>query len=147
SLLPSSFLPPSSLLRSSLLPSPMRTVFMLITFLFLGLSDTHAAEREITVRLAVPDGNWQVKIQEVYETDEEVWVIAALERREGFGIQAISKAGNTLKLEAPEHPLKVFITGKRWGWNNAEPYTFVKNPAELVKKLKGKKRIYPIAKK
>jgi len=39
--------------------------------------------------------------------------------------QVISTVQASLKLDAPELPMKYFIIGKTWDWKNAEPYTFI----------------------
>jgi hypothetical protein len=99
---------------------------------------------DITVTLKVPDPSWSVKIEEVRQVGQEVWVVASLHKdSEGFAIAMITTVTDTIIVKAPPLPIKYFIIGKAWNWDNKEPYTFLKSKDNLDKKFIQGKPIFP----
>jgi len=106
-----------------------------------------AADKEITVKLTVPDAAWTIAIDEVYMVGNELWVISTVSQNpDMMGAQVISTVQASLKLAAPDLPTKYFIIGKAWDWENEEPYTFIKNLKQIEKELKSGKLLYKAAK-
>ncbi len=82
-----------------------------------------ADEKEITVKLTVPDAAWAITIDEVHSVRNELWIISTVSRNTDFiGAQVISTVQASLKLAAPDLPLRYFVIGKTWNWKNEEPY-------------------------
>jgi len=107
-----------------------------------------ADEREIMVKLTVPDASWTIAIEEVYKVGNELWVISAvLQNPDMMGAQVISTVTASLKLAAPDLPTKYFVVGKAWGWKNEEPYIFIKDLKQIEKELKSGKLLYKAAKR
>jgi len=52
----------------------------------------------------------------------------------------------SLRLAVPDLPMKNFIIGKAWAWENTEPYTFLKDLKQIEKELKSGKLFYKAAK-
>ncbi len=103
----------------------------------------NAKEREITVALKVPDGAWNLAIDEVRQVKKELWVVAVLSRDPNVGgIQMITTLKAKAKLKAPELPVKVFVIGKTWNWEGKEPYKFIKNRKKIAKDLDTGKLLY-----
>ena len=106
-----------------------------------------AEEKEITVKLTVPDAAWTIAIDEVHKVGNELWVISTVSRNpDRMGAQVISTAQASLKLTAPDLPTKHFVIGKAWGWKNEEPYTFINDLKQIEKELKSGKLLYKAAK-
>lgn len=85
-----------------------------------------AGERRIAVALTVPDTTWRIAIDEVYRVGDALWVVAAVSQPpDAMGAQVISTVEDTLVLDAPDLPVKVFVLGKTWNWPNQEPYDFI----------------------
>ena len=102
-----------------------------------------ADKKEITVELAVPDTTWVVAIHEVYEVGDELYVISIVSQDSNvMGAQVVSTVQDSLKLAAPDLPVKFFVIGKTWNWENEEPYTFIENLKPIQKELKSGKLIY-----
>jgi len=102
-----------------------------------------ADEKEITVKLTVPDAAWTIAIDEVHKVGNELWVISTVSQNpEVMGAQVISTVQASLKLTAPDLPMKYFIIGKAWDWVNKEPYTFIKNLKQIGEELKSGKLLY-----
>ena len=58
-----------------------------------------ADEKEITVKLTVPDAAWTIAIDEVHKVGNELWVIAIVSRNPDLmGAQVISTVQASLKL-------------------------------------------------
>lgn len=126
---------------------PMTKKMILLLVLLLCPAAVGAADKEITVKLTVPDPTWTVAIDEVHRVGSELWVISTVSQNpDMMGAQVISTVQASLKLAAPDLPLKYFIIGKTWGWENQEPYTFIKNLRQIEKELKSGKLLYKAAK-
>ena len=106
-----------------------------------------AEEKEITVKLIVPDSAWTIAIDEVHKVGNELWVISTVSRNaDMMGAQVISTVQASLKLAVPDLPIKNFIIGKAWDWKNEEPYNFIKNLKQIEKELKSGALLYKTAK-
>ena len=124
-----------------------KTMVLLWT-LFLCTAAMAAEKKEITVKLTVPDSAWTLTIDEIYKGKGEIWVISRLARAPGvMGLQVISMRQDTVKVSAPDLPVKHFVIGKTWNWKNKEPYIFIKNLKQIEKNLKLSKLLYKKAKK
>ena len=100
-------------------------------------------EREITVALTVPDPSWTIFIEEVWQVGDELWVLAAVLRDpEVMAAQVISTVQASIKTAAPDLPIKYFITGKTWSWDNEELFTFLKAREQFEKALGSGRLIY-----
>lgn len=102
-----------------------------------------AEMRDITVKMTVPDAAWTIAIGEVHRVGNELWVIARASRNpDMMGAQVIATVQASLKLAAPNLPAKYFVIGKTWAWENAEPYTFIKDLKQIEKELESGELIY-----
>ena len=100
--------------------------------------------RTISVVLQVPDTAWKVTITEVRRVGDELWVVAQLTRAQGMlGAQMITEAADTVTVTAPAGPVKYFVLGKTWRWNNDEPYTFAASAAEIPAAFAAAPKLYP----
>ncbi len=106
-----------------------------------ALSSVHGAfadepkVRTIGIILTVPSSAEKIKIQEVYQTKNEIWVLSKVKRGSGFGLTVISKTKDSVKVKAPKLPVKHFVVGKTWNWKK-ENYTYLKNEAQFQKNVK-----------
>ncbi|MBC2734060.1 MAG: META domain-containing protein [Desulfobacteraceae bacterium] len=102
--------------------------------------------KEITVSLTVPDPTWSIVIDAVYTVGNELWVISIVSQNpDMMGAQVISTVKDSLKLAVPGLPVKNFIIGKTWAWENTEPYTFIPDLKQIETELKSGTRLYPEA--
>ncbi|ETW99238.1 MAG: hypothetical protein ETSY1_15780 [Candidatus Entotheonella factor] len=99
------------------------------------------AIQEITVSVMVPDLGWRVSIREVFVVGRELWVISALSRGEGMAGQMMTTVTDGVSLAAPPLPIKHFIVGKTWGWENTEPYTFLSDTHAIASRLRQGQRL------
>lgn len=126
----------------------MTKIMTLLLALYLCTPAVGAEIKQITVKLTVPDSAWTIVIDEVHKVDNEIWVISSVSRDPNMmGAQVISTVQDTVKLVAPDLFVKHFVMGKKWGWKNKEPYTFIKNSGQIEKDLKTGKLLYRKAKK
>ncbi|MBN1675623.1 MAG: hypothetical protein JXR37_31565 [Kiritimatiellae bacterium] len=101
------------------------------------------AMQELTVELKVPDSAWTVEIKEVFRVGDELWVISKVERdARAVGAAVITTISSTLNVRASGLPVKHFVLGKTWSWENAEPYTFLKDREALDKQLEKASPLY-----
>jgi hypothetical protein len=121
---------------------------MILPFILLFCTTASGAEeKEITVELTVPDSAWAVSINEVHKVGNELWVISTVSRDpDAMGAQVISTVQDSMKLAVPDLPVKNYIIGKAWAWENTEPYTFIKDLKQIEKELKSGKLLYKAAK-
>ncbi|WP_419780302.1 hypothetical protein [Maridesulfovibrio sp.] len=92
--------------------------------------------KEITVELQVPDTTWTIQITEVREVGNELWVVSHLSQDpDMMGAQVISTVKNSIELVAPDLPVKQFVTGKTWNWDNGEDYVFISSINDIEQEL------------
>ena len=121
----------------------MRTILAVLV-LMICATVASAEVKGISVELTVPDATWSVVIEEVHQVQNELWVIATVSQDPDImGAQVISTVEASLEIEVPDLPIRYFVIGKTWTWDNAEPYAFVAHRAEIDKALETGRRIYP----
>jgi zinc protease len=104
-------------------------------------------EKEITVKLTVPDATWSIAIDAVYEVGDELWVVSIVSHNPDMaGVQMISTVQASLTIAAPDLPVKNFIVGKTWNWKNEEPYTFIEGLKQIHDEIQSGKLLYQAAK-
>ena len=102
-----------------------------------------AGEKHIAVALTVPDTTWRVTIDEVYRVGDTLWVIAAVSQPpDAMGAQVISTVEDALVLDAPDLPVRVFVLGKTWNWQNQEPYDFISTRGQIEADLRQGQLLY-----
>ena len=102
-------------------------------------------KQTIKISVQVPDSAWNLNIREIYQTSENLVVIAYVERPpDVMGAQAITTLTDEATVPAltPELPVKIYILGKTWGWENEEPYLFIRNRSEIAESLDDALKIY-----
>jgi len=109
---------------------------------FLGLSAAPLQETEISVSVTVPDAGWNITIEQVVQIGEEFWVLSRLQRRPVMSAQVISIAADKVRVPSPLLPIKHFILGKTWRWENKEPHTFIKDKKEIESWIKSGKLLF-----
>ena len=103
-----------------------------------------AEAREIKVELTVPDAAWSVDIEAIHRVQDELWVVAAVSRdRDRMGAQVISTVESSVDVALPDLPVRYFIVGKTWAWDNAEPYTFLPDRGSLDEAFDRGERLFP----
>ena len=129
----------------------MRTRLVLILLLVAApvlAQDKAKDTRTITISLTVPSSAEKIRIQEVYQTPKEIWVLSQV-KGGGIGLAVISVTKDSVKVSASkELPVRHFVLGKRWNWKK-ENYNYLKNRATFMKKVKEAKakKIYGAAPK
>ena len=124
----------------------MRLILPLV--MILCTTTLRAGEKEIMLELTVPDSSWTIAIDEVHRVGNELWVVSIVSRNpEVAGAQVISTVRDSLKLAAPDLPIKNFIIGKAWNWENPEPYIFITDLQQIGKELESGRLLYKAAKR
>ena len=59
-----------------------------------------------------------------------------------IGAQVISTIEDSAVIDNVDLPVRHFIIGKTWGWENEEPYTFIKSIEKLESSLKDSELLY-----
>jgi len=98
--------------------------------------------KDISVTVTVPDMGWKVHIQGVYQVDGELWVVSILTRTPGIAGQIITTVSDTVTVTAPNLPIKHFLLGKTWTWQNKEGHVFIQNIKEIEDRLKAGKQLF-----
>lgn len=102
--------------------------------------------RDIQIEMNVPDSTWGLQIKEVYQVGEELWAISELKRAPSgmIGLTVITKLKANVRVKADEEtPVKHFVQGKTWGWENEEDITFIESLDEIKDDLENGERLYP----
>ena len=124
----------------------MKNILKILAFASLSFAGNwvHAQDSTVSVQLGVPDGGWKIRIVQVYQTSTHLLAVSKLERSPGPAIQVISQVKDSVKVKAPELPVRHYVLGKTWTWSNGKPesYAFLSDPKELPKKVAGAKLIF-----
>ncbi len=105
-------------------------------------------QRCIFIEMNVPDTTWGLKIEAVYQVGEELWTLSELKRAPSgmIGLTMITQLKDKVSVNASaEAPVKHFVLGKTWGWENEEDITFIESLDELKDHLENAERLYPTA--
>ena len=115
-------------------------IVSILSFSLVLRADEH---RTITVSLKVPDAAWTVAIDEVRQVNDEIWVLSTVSRDpDAMGASVISTIKASVKVDAPGLPIKHYIIGKAWNWENEEPYTFIKDRSQIGEALDSGELLY-----
>lgn len=98
-------------------------------------------QQTISVSLKVPSTAWTVQIEEIYQANEELWIISRL-RSSGFGGQTITEVSDEVTVEVPDLPEKHIVLGKTWNWENEEEYQFSEEQPEIEDPLQDGTRLW-----
>ena len=98
---------------------------------------------ELQVTVTVPDSAWKLAIEGVYQTDKEVIVISKVSRAgDAIGLQVITTLSQKVLVAVPDLPVKRYVLGKTWGWENQDKgIEFIKDRKKLDELLKGAKKV------
>jgi hypothetical protein len=105
-----------------------------------GAEDGHTMVR---ISLKVPDPAWSISVTSVREIDNQLWVLAALARRDVMAAQVISTVTTEVAVNPEGRKLRVFILGKTWAWPNEEAYEFLPSVEALPTQWTTGKVLYP----
>jgi len=97
-----------------------------------------------TLTVTVPEGGWHLRIERIFERENEVWILAQLQHTTGPSSQMIQTVQATLPTGLPAKPQRVFIAGKTWKWANQEPYEFVPTLSDVIKQAGAARLLYPV---
>jgi len=117
-------------------PGQMQMKKLMVLLLALSAITVSAKEKQIEVRLTVPDTAWKIAIDSVHQVKQEIWVVSTVSRDPDLmGAQVISTVTATVKVSTGDLPVKHFVIGKTWNWKNKENYTFIKDLKQIEKEL------------
>lgn len=75
----------------------------------------------VRVAVTVPSGGWTLKIGQVYEVGDEVWVLAEVRNRGGIATQVITRLEATAPVAAAaDQKVRAFVGGATWNWRDPD---------------------------
>lgn len=120
-----------------------KNMTILLSVLIFSTTVIASNEMEITVKLTVPDTAWVISIDEVRKVNNEIWVISKVSKNpDVMGAHVISTIEASAVIDPVDLPVRHFIIGKTWDWENEEPYTFIKSIEKLESNLKDSELLY-----
>ncbi|MDM8515190.1 hypothetical protein QUF76_03235 [Desulfobacterales bacterium HSG16] len=96
---------------------------------------------EISIDLAVPNPSWTISIMEVWQIKDQLWAISSVKSSSMMAVQMITTISDTINVTTSKLPVRHFVIGKTWKWENKEPYEFIKSVDEIAEYLAGGKKI------
>ncbi len=122
-------------------PGPAIALLVLLAACAARAADDAPAPAPAPVRVAVtvPSGGWDLKIAEVHEVDDEIWVLTELHNRGGLAAQVITRLEATAPVVPPaDRKVRTFVSGATWNWRDpdAGPVEFVDDLDAVRKKAK-----------
>ncbi len=102
--------------------------------------------REVAVSVQTPDPGWEIAIEEIHVVGDELWVLSKLNRDpEIMAPQVISEAEDRVEVEAPDYPVRHYVSGKTWQWEPDGPgaeVVFIEDRGEIEGELEKAIRIF-----
>ena len=122
----------------------MRYVSLILFTLLIAHNATAGGfpETQFRIEFRAPNPSYSVKIEKICIVDEEIWVIAKIDKRDVIAASVIVRLSDAVRVDAPDLPVKYFIYGKTWGWENSEPYTFLKDLSSIKEEIKSGRVIF-----
>lgn len=88
--------------------------------------DKTSQNNTLSVRLDAPHPGWQIKIEKIYRSGENLIVISRLEQMSQNVAQIITAVADSVELPIElELPVRHYIIGKTWNWGDTGNYTFI----------------------
>ncbi len=87
-------------------------------------SGTDTRERRISIRLRTPNSSWNIRIRSIYRVENELWVFSEVSSR-GIGATVITEVSDAVSAPLPPLPVKHFVRGKTWNWENSSEVRFI----------------------
>lgn len=94
------------------------------------------------LKVTVPESGWHLRIERIFELNDQVWILGQLQRPSGPAAQLVQTVQATLPTGLPAKSLHVFIAGKTWSWPNPEPYEFVATLATVINRAGAARVLY-----
>jgi len=101
----------------------------------------------VVLTVKTPDTGWRLQIDHIFERDNEIWILARLDRPPGPAAQMIHPANVEVPIALPAKPLRVFVAGKTWAWRNDETYEFVSSLAPVIRQAERARVLYSVENK
>ena len=117
-------------------PLLLISVLTIVGFISMAMNSI-TLPQTIQVALDAPDSSWSVKIERVYEVDDELWVVARAKKEAEVGAAVITKVSDSVNVPSRKKRILYFVLGKTWNWQGSQPYQYVNDP-ELEQRLAGK---------
>jgi hypothetical protein len=91
----------------------------------------------------VPSGAWELTIDEIWRVRGELWVFATVNRPpKAIGAQMICNTFDEVTLRLPDLPLRIFIEGKTWAWENKEKVEWISANAPVFRQRREGDRLW-----
>ncbi len=109
-----------------------------------SLPTSTAQTQKVTVRIDTPDAGWSVKIDHIYQVNDNLVVISKLEREGDMAAQVISTVSDTVTIPAVEEgtTIRHYILGRTWNWGDKENYSFIDDLSLLQNAIQQGELIY-----
>jgi hypothetical protein len=104
-------------------------------FAEVAVKETPMTTAEVTISFAVPDLGWQLKIREFYQLSNEVAVVSVLSHTPDVAGMAIGIVMDSVTIPLPKLPIKHYVIGKTWNWENPEKIVFIKDLSPILKRM------------
>ena len=91
-------------------------------------------QHTVEIRLDVPDSTWSMQIEKVIQTQDHIAVFCALKKSDMMGMMVISEVVDAVEFTASNLPIKNYVRGKTWNWENAGMNEYVSGFPNLVGK-------------
>ena len=94
-------------------------------------------QRSITVRLDSPNPNWSIRIQAIYQKDEQLIAVSQLTQNDSSAAAVITTLSDSVQITDSENlPVEYYIIGKTWNWGEVPEHRYLASTAELEPLLK-----------
>jgi zinc protease len=100
--------------------------------------------KTVGVRIDTPDAGWQVDIEKIYRTGDQLIAVSRLSRKKGAAAaQVITTVADNVDIPSDiDLPVRHYILGKTWNWGDTGKYTFIHSEEAIDAPLGDAELIY-----
>ncbi|MGB6294899.1 MAG: hypothetical protein WBF90_01790 [Rivularia sp. (in: cyanobacteria)] len=113
-----------------------------VPYIDVDLPGVERKERTITSEVEVPSAGYNLEIQDVYATNNELWVVSRLEEENPNAPKTTVRVSDRIVINAPDIPVRQYIIGERPNGNFNEQYTFINSREQIDSQLANGKQLY-----
>ena len=109
----------------------------IVTVVSGSLIEGSTTNLDIKLEFKAPNPAWNLKINEIFEDEKSIFVIAKVDSKNAITSQIISTISDQVTAEIKDSikPIRYYVIGKKWNWDNSKEEIIFINKKEDLKTI------------
>ena len=109
----------------------------IVTVVSGSLIEGSTTSLDIKLEFKAPNPAWNLKINEIFEDEKSIFVIAKVDSKNAITSQIISTISDQVTAEIKDSikPIRYYVIGKKWNWDNSKEEIIFINKKEDLKTI------------